>query len=125
MKFTAATASDALFVRSYDARGLATREGRFTSSTVLTASRCVADWPPRSAAEVTLGHLATVLDLGPEVVLLGTGERQVFPDMRLYAHLASRGVGLEVMDTGAACRTYNVLLHEGRRVALAVLIPGG
>ena len=63
-----------------------------------------------------------MLSLEPEIVILGTGERQVFPEPSLFAAVAGRGVGLEVMDNGAACRTYNVLLAEGRRVALAIIL---
>jgi len=98
------------------------RERVFTRSVILTAQHAVDDWPPRAAAELTVANLEAVLALAPEIVVLGTGERQVFPDPALFAHLARRGVGLEVMDSGAACRTYNVLLSEGRNVALALII---
>ncbi len=62
-----------------------------------------------------------LLALDPEVVLLGTGRRQRFPRPALTAALARAGVGLEVMDTAAACRTYNILMSEGRRVLAAIL----
>ncbi len=62
-----------------------------------------------------------LLVLRPEVVLLGTGRRQRFPHPRLTGALARAGVGLEVMDTAAACRTYNILMSEGRRVLAAFL----
>jgi uncharacterized protein len=97
------------------------RERVFTASVILTAQQAVDDWPPRTADELTLADLEAVLALAPELVILGTGERQVFPDPALFAHLARRGVGFEVMDSGAACRTYNVLLSEGRNVALALI----
>ena len=66
--------------------------------------------------------LGAVLDLGPEILVLGTGERQVFPEPQVIVALAARGIGLEVMDNGAACRTYNILLAEGRKVALALIM---
>ena len=62
-----------------------------------------------------------LLDLRPEIVLLGTGKRQRFPHPRLTGGLARAGVGIEVMDTAAACRTYNILMSEGRRVLAAFL----
>ena len=62
-----------------------------------------------------------LLDLRPEIVLLGTGRRQRFPHPRLTAALARAGVGFEVMDTAAACRTYNILMSEGRRVLACFL----
>jgi uncharacterized protein len=64
-----------------------------------------------------------LLALGPDVVLLGTGTRQRFPHPRLTARLAAARVGVEAMDSGAACRTYNILMAEGRKVVLAVLLP--
>ncbi|MBP6514090.1 MAG: Mth938-like domain-containing protein [Steroidobacteraceae bacterium] len=122
MKFSSDARPDALLVRSYSARELRAAEHVFTSSVILSADHHVADWPPRSPEDLTVEHLAAILALEPEVVLLGTGTRQVFPDPKLFAHMASRGIGFEVMDTGAACRTYNVLVNEYRKVVLAVLI---
>jgi len=67
-------------------------------------------------------HFEALLAHAPDVVLLGTGERQRFPHPRLTASLARVRIGVEVMDTRAACRTYNILMSEGRRV-LAALLP--
>ena len=66
-----------------------------------------------------LAHLA----LGPEILVLGTGARHVFPPPATHTHVLSRGVGFEVMDTAAACRTYNVLVQERRRVVAALILP--
>lgn len=92
------------------------------SSIIVTADRLLEDWPVRDVAALSAGLLEAALDLGPEILILGTGERQVFPEPRLFAAVAARGVGFEVMDNGAACRTYNVLLSEGRNVALALIL---
>jgi len=69
--------------------------------------------------------LAPLLERKPELVLLGTGERQVFPSGRVLAAFAGCGIGFEVMDNGAACRTFNLLLQEGRDVVLALILPEG
>jgi uncharacterized protein len=82
----------------------------------------VLDWTVAAADALTPADLAPVLALGVDVVLLATGERQRFPSPAVYAAAAARGVGLEVMDTGAACRTYNVLVGEDRAVALALVL---
>lgn len=66
-------------------------------------------------------HLDALLASDPEVVLLGTGERHRFPHPRLLAGLAERRLGLEAMNTGAACRTFNILVAEGRRVVALLL----
>jgi uncharacterized protein len=89
---------------------------------VLVSADSLVAWPPRSAGELAEEHLAPLLALTPEIVLLGTGPRQVFPAPWLARACAAAGAGLEVMDTPAACRTYNVLLAEGRRVVAALLV---
>jgi uncharacterized protein len=89
---------------------------------VLVSADSLVAWPPRSAGELTEEHLAPLLALAPEIVLLGTGARQQFPGPWLARACAAAAAGLEVMDTPAACRTYNVLLAEGRRVVAALLV---
>ena len=76
----------------------------------------------RFSPVTTAADFEQILALRPEVVLLGTGARQRFAHPRLYASLSAARIGLEMMDTGAACRTYNILMAEGRKV-LAALIP--
>ena len=78
-------------------------------------------WPTRGFDSLRPEDFDALLGLSPEIVLLGTGRRQRFPHPRLTASLARAGVGLEVMDTAAACRTYNILMSEGRRVLAAFL----
>jgi uncharacterized protein len=79
-------------------------------------------WHVQSFEALEAADFEALLERSPEVVLLGTGERQRFPHPRLSAALAAAGVGLDAMTTHAACRTYNILAAEGRRV-LAVLLP--
>jgi uncharacterized protein len=75
--------------------------------------------------DLEVEHLQAVLALEPQIILLGTGERQVFPAPAIAAAVQAAGIGLEVMDTRAACRTYNVLVQEGRRVAAALIVGAG
>jgi len=125
MKFTLQTDATLNLVRACTAAQIRVRDHVITSSAILTGEKLVLDWPPRSVATLTPDHLRTVLALEPELILLGTGERQCFPDPSVMDVALGAGVGLEVMDTRAACRTYNVLVQEGRRVAAAVLIEAG
>jgi uncharacterized protein len=122
MKFTLEN-SAALNAVTGRAPGEVSIRGRpYRTSLVIGASAVIEDWPVRDAGVLTEDTLEPVLALGPEIVLLGTGERQVFPEPRIYAAVAARGIGFEVMDNGAACRTYNVLLAEGRNVVLALIL---
>ena len=87
---------------------------------VLLSPRAVRPWSIAEDQPVTLDHLIPLIEEQPDLIILGTGERQSFPEYELGMMLLNRGVGLEVMDTGAACRTYNVLVSEGRAVAAAL-----
>jgi len=98
------------------------RERTVTASALITPAS-VAAWPVDSVEALKVEHLKPVLALGASVVLLATGARQRFPDRAVLAAAAAAGIGLEVMDVGAACRTYNVLVAEDRAVALAVILP--
>jgi len=122
MKFTLDQPGRVNVVASHAPGELRIGERVVVSSAIVTADRLVEDWPVEDAAGLSAELLGQVLDLEPEIVILGTGERQVFPEPSLFAAVAGRGVGFEVMDNGAACRTYNVLLAEGRRVALAIIL---
>lgn len=82
----------------------------------------IAAWTVQSFEALTASDFEALLAREPELVLFGTGESQRFPHPRLTAALASAGIGVDVMNTHAACRTYNILMMEGRRV-LAALLP--
>lgn len=88
---------------------------------IVTPRELIRDWGPAAGAPLEESHLKPLLDLGPELILLGTGARQCFPGVAIMAAISSRGIGFEAMDSAAACRTYNVLVHEERRVVLALL----
>lgn len=79
------------------------------------------DWRPQQAAELQAADFTAILALQPEVVLLATGDRIRFPHPSLYRELIGAQIGVEVMDIGAACRTFNILADEGRQVIAAIL----
>lgn len=97
-------------------------ERRYERSVVVTPDRVIEDWGPANAASLTAAHLEALLATGCDVLLLGTGRRQVFPPVALLRALVERGRSLEPMDTGAACRTFNILLAEGRAVAVGLIV---
>lgn len=98
---------------------------RYNRSLLVTPDTLVTEWGPASVEAARTSDFAAVHDLDPEVVLLGTGVRQTFPSRELMLSVMETGVGLEVMDTASACRTYNVLMSEGRRVVAALIIDQG
>lgn len=98
------------------------RQEVLTQSLVITPGHLIRNWPPQSLPEVTAAHMQALVELKPEVVLLGSGGRFTWPDTAALAPLMQAGIGYEVMDTAAACRTYNILMSDGRRVAAALFI---
>jgi uncharacterized protein len=94
-------------------------------SFILSPRHLIRDWAPASIEELLAEHLRAMLELQPELILLGTGPRLQFPDSGLLAEVYRQQVGVEIMDTAAACRTYNILMTEGRFVVAGLINPVG
>ena len=124
MRFQLDDASGGYTISSYSAGQVTVHEEVLTSSFVITPERLVREWAPQTFDQLSPADFASVADLGPEIVVFGSGARLRFPDASLTRALVEAGIGLEVMDTGDACRTYNLLVSEGRRVAGALLMIG-
>ena len=97
---------------------------RFEHSLLVLPEVAPQPWPVTSFDSLETAHFDALADTEPDLVILGTGERQRFVPPRLLAALMTRRIGLECMDNRAACRTYNILMAEGRKVALALILPG-
>jgi len=95
---------------------------RYERNILLAPGRDVTAWEVAGFDALTAGDFESLLALGPEIVIFGAGETLRFPRPELTRALAEARVGLEVMDTRAACRTYNILLSEGRKVVAAILL---
>ena len=95
---------------------------KITQSVIVTAEQIIEDWAPSGFDALTQHDFQALLDLAPEIILLGSGARFRFLHPATTKALAAAGIGVEAMDTAAACRTYNVLLSEGRKVAAALII---
>ena len=123
MDLTLEKPGDHLFIRSVSGAGIQVADVHYTGPIILSATRIVEDWTASEAIDLAECDLEKILDLDPEIVLLGTGASQIFlpPERMMYFY--SRNVGVEVMNTEAACRTFNVLVSESRKV-VAALLPG-
>jgi len=109
-------------IDGYDEHGIRI-DGRIHAATVLVSPHALQpDFPVQSVEALDHPAVARLLELGPELVLIGTGARQRFPPPPLLAPLYARGIGVEIMRTSSACRVYAVLAAEGRRV-VALLFP--
>lgn len=111
-------------LRAANGRSATVNDKVLGHSFIVTPDTLVEQWPVTAASGLQIEHLEAVLALNPALIVLGTGERQVFPPAQLMAACLSRGIGLEVMNNPAAARTFNILAAEGRRVAAAFILEG-
>lgn len=123
MQLTQEPAEGYFFVRSCRPDAITVVDRELTRSFLVAPDRVVEDWPVTHSAEFDVAAADTIAALDPEVVLLGTGERQVFPPREALVSLLRRQIGVEVMDNAAASRTYNLLAQEGRRAVAAFMLP--
>jgi len=121
MKLTDESTRGIHLVRAYAPGEVRIGEQLIQRSCLLRADRIEA-WRPQTLSQLNPADLEPIFALEPEIIVLGSGATQRFPDSALMAAVWSRGIGLEVMDTGAACRTYNILVTEDRRVVAALLM---
>jgi uncharacterized protein len=109
-------------VTGYDADGVEINARRYDYSVLVLPETPPRPWPVTRFEDLTEEHFAIIEQDQPDVVILGTGERQRFVHPKLIKALSARRAGVESMDSHAACRTYNILMGEGRKVTLALII---
>ncbi len=109
-------------ITSYDVDTVSVNDDIYRQSLVMTADSILCPWPVSSLQHLNHENLAPIFESKPTVVLLGTGERQMFPDAKIFALFGEQGIGLEVMDNGALCRTFNILVAEDRDVTAAIIL---
>lgn len=122
MKLHLSTATGVHMITGYGDGYVEVNARRYEASLILLPDQLIANWPVPKFAALTGRHLSILVEYRPEIVLLGTGRRQHFPPPAMLAELIMHDIGLEVMDSQAACRTYNILAAEGRRVAAALIL---
>ncbi|GAB4063484.1 Mth938-like domain-containing protein [Uliginosibacterium sediminicola] len=122
MKLYRDEVSDLQLVTSYDATHLGINRESYTASLIVMPDKLVTGWAPGGFDALTAADFQQIRALDPALVLIGTGARQRFPKPALLRALIEAQIGYEVMDTGSACRTYNILASEGRVVAAALLL---
>lgn len=94
----------------------------YAHAVVLSSDGAISEWSAQSFEDLEARHFSQLVDLKLELILIGTGKRQRFPKPELLKALISAKIGFEIMDSQAACRTYNILVGEGRKVLLALIV---
>ena len=94
----------------------------YAHAVLLSSDGAICAWPAQSFDSLEASHFAQMVELKPELILIGTGSKQRFPKPELLKSLILANIGFEIMDSQAACRTYNILVGEGRQVLLALIV---
>lgn len=95
---------------------------RHEKSLIVLPDLLITDWPVTTISQLDIQHFGDLKNHAPEIIILGTGATHVFPNQSVLRQIAKMGIGIEVMNTQACCRTYNILVEEGRRVSAALII---
>ena len=122
MKFSEDKIDQGYYISGYENGAILVNGSAKTSSFIISLEQLIDDWAPAHIDELSTHHMQPLLQLQPELVLIGTGEILKFPAIEHYACLIQQNIGVEIMDSAAACRTYNILLGEGRKVAAGIII---
>jgi len=122
MKFAEDHNNSIYKITGYDSEGIAINGLMHKHSFILSPMELVNDWQPQDLASLKVEHFAEFYKMNPEVIILGTGAKQIFPDREILKYLVQNRIGYEIMDTQAACRTFNIIMAEGRTVVAGMFI---
>ena len=122
MKLHLTTAENNNLITGYGEDFIEINKRRYQQALIVLANQLILNWNPASFDDLTTEHFSEIGELKPEVVLLGTGLTHRFLHPKIAQNLTEKGIPIECMTTAAACRTYNILMSEGRQVAAALLI---
>jgi uncharacterized protein len=122
MKFAEDNQDEGYVITAYDSTNIVINGKSFTQSLIIAGNQMNDSWGVDSISTLTNEHVDTILSFKPELILIGTGSSLTFPAVEAYAPIISAGIGIDFMDTGAACRTYNILMGEGRGVVAGLIL---
>jgi uncharacterized protein len=122
MKFAQDSQEDGYVITAYDDNSVSINGKTFSQSLVVAGTRLHEHWDIEDIELLTSSHIELVLSFQPELIIIGTGNNLVFPAVEIYSGIIEYGIGVDFMDTGAACRTYNILMSEGRDVVAGLIL---
>ena len=122
MKFAEDNQDEGYVITAYGSTNIVINGKSFTQSLIIAGDQMNDSWGVDSISTLTNEHVDTILSFEPELILIGTGSSLTFPAVEAYAPIISAGIGVDFMDTGAACRTYNILMGEGRGVVAGLIL---
>ncbi|MCK4834658.1 MAG: Mth938-like domain-containing protein [Gammaproteobacteria bacterium] len=122
MKFAQDSQNSGYVITAYGDDTLSINGKPFSQSLIVTNTQLIEDWRLTAIELLAAEHIDQVLSLSPELIIIGTGNKLTFPAVEVYSAIIERGIGVDFMDTHAACRTYNILMSEGRDVVAGLIL---
>ncbi len=122
MKLHLTSAENNNLITAFDSGFVEINRKKYTQNLIVMPNQLILDWQAVDFSSLNAAHFDQLIALNPEVVLLGTGYKHQFLHPKLFKNLTENNIALECMTSAAACRTYNILMGEGRNVAAALLI---
>lgn len=122
MKLNIDSNSAKYVINAYETGRITVNNQVYSQSLIVTSDQLINQWEPARVEQIDATHIRYLVGLNPEIILLGTGKTLQFPHPELISIAMQQGIGFEVMDTGSACRTFNILLAEDRNIAAALIM---
>ena len=122
MKFAQDSQDEGYVITAYGEDSVSVNGKVFEQSLILANTEFSEDWGLSSIEQLADEHIEQILSFDPELIIIGTGGKLVFPKVEVYSAIIKRGIGVDFMDTHAACRTYNILMSEGRGVVVGLIL---
>ncbi len=122
MKFAQDSQDEGYVITAYDEDNISINGKAFASSLIITRTKLNENWKLNHIDSLQTEHIEQILVLNPELIIIGTGKKLTFPAVATYSEIIRKGIGVDFMDTQAACRTYNILMSEGRDVVAGLIL---
>ena len=122
MKFAQDSQQDGYVITAYDDDTVSINGKIFSQSLIIANTQLNENWDITGIELLASDHIDQVLSFKPELIIIGTGNKLIFPAVEVYSAIIKLGIGVDFMDTRAACRTYNILMSEGRDVVAGLIL---
>ena len=122
MKFAQDSQDEGYVITAYESDCVSINGKVFNQCLIITGTQLNDNWAINTIDQLSYEHIELILSFNPELIIIGTGSKLVFPAVELYSSIIKRGIGVDFMDTRAACRTYNILMSEGRDVVAGLIL---
>jgi len=122
MKFAQDSQDEGYVITAYDEDNITINGKAFANSLIITRTKLDENWNLNNIDSLQSEHIEQILILNPELIIIGTGKKLTFPNVAIYSEVIKKGIGVDFMDTQAACRTYNILMSEGRDVVAGLIL---